>query len=1012
MTITPISRSDFEVAIVCALPLEYDAVSLLIDKFWDESGDRYGRAVGDDNRYTTGRMGNMDVVVVLLSNMGKASAAGAAASLRASYPGVRLALLTGICGGVPKTAKDEEVLLGDVIISKVVIQHDLGRQYADGFATKDTVEDGLGRPTRNIRNMVTYLETILGRRRLEERANTFLQTIQKKPQGRRRGPNYAYPGADHDRLFQASYQHKHHTSTTCECAHHQGGADSVCEASRSLLCEDLGCNDAYLVRRDRVEEKRNLQSKDRQQAQAPWIFVGRIGSGDMVVKSGENRDRLAARHKIVGFEMEGAGVWDEVPCIVVKGVCDYADSHKNKRWQDFAAATAASTAKALLEQYTKTDAPASVIARGIEPGDDRELRHGGPCFSVPFPKNKHFVGRTTILETLIEKLFTDEACLCVALVGLGGIGKTQVALQVAYWAKENQPDCSVFWVPALSEASFEQACMDIARKLGLQGAQDESPMQMVQQYLNSEEAGPWLLVVDNADDREVLFGPSDARGGMYEYLPEGENGRILFTTRSKDVADLVADDEVVELKEMSGDEAKDCLGKILARKDLLRDDARVNELLRELTYLPLAITQAAAYLKRNGVSITKYLQLLRSTEQDMVGLLSRQFPDKTRYAGSQNAIASTWLVSFEQIRKTDSAAADILSFVSQIEPKAIPQSILPKTGTEEELITAIGTLCTYAFLSRREDGETLDMHSLVQLATRIWLEREGTAESTLDEVAVHLAGVFPSDDWENREVWRQYLPHAIRVLRVGRANDGKEVCDLGYWVGRCLKVDGRIREAVEFLEYVVAVRGRTLAEEHPDRLASQHALAGAYEANGQVEKAVDLLEHVVAVKTRTLAEEHPSRLASQHELAGAYRANGQVEKAVEILEYVVAVEARTLAEEHPLRLASQHELAGAYRANGQVGKAVEILEYVVAVEARILVEEHPNRLASQHELAVAYQANGQVEKAVNLLEYIVAVKARILVEEHPDRLASQHELAVAYRANGQVEKAVEILDLQ
>ncbi|KAF7553716.1 hypothetical protein G7Z17_g3467 [Cylindrodendrum hubeiense] len=889
MGTAPVSRSDFEVAIVCALPREYDAVSLLIDQFWDEDGDRYGRAVGDDNRYTTGRMGNIDLVVVLLSNMGRASAAGTAASLRASYPGLRIALLTGICGGVPKTTENEDVLLGDVIISKCVVQHDFGRLYADGFATKSTVEDALGRPTRNIRNMFTYLETSRGLNQIEARASEFLQAIQKKPQGRRRGPNYAYPGADHDRLYHASYQHKHQASATCVCADHRGSTDPVCEASRSLPCGDLGCDDAYLVKRDRVEQNRQLETEGRQhEAQAPWIFVGRVGSGDMVVKSGEDRDRLAAQHKIVGFEMEGAGIWDEVPCIIVKGVCDYADSHKNKRWQNFAAATAASTVKALLEQYIKTDAPAPAIARGIEPGDTRELRNGRPCFTVPFAKNKRFVGRVAILEKLIEKLFTDEACPCVALVGLGGMGKTQIALQVAYWVKENQLDCSVFWVPALSKASFEQACIGIVKTLGLQGAHDEGPMNTVQQYLNSDEAGSWLLVVDNADDNEVLFGAPDAGAGIHEYFPESDNGRILYTTRSKDVAASVADDDVVELEEMSRIEAKECLDKMLGTKELLQDDASINGLLRELTFLPLAITQAAAYMKRNKLPIAKYLQLLRSTEQDMVRLLSRQFPDKTRYAGSQNAIASTWLVSFEQIRKIDSAAADILSFISQIEPKAIPQSILPTPGTKEELISAIGTLCTYAFLSRREDGETLDMHSLVQFATRIWVKREYGVESTLDEAAMHLAAVFPSDDWDNREVWRQYMPHAIRVLRAGRVEETEEMCDLGYWVGRCLQVDGRIREAVEVLEHVVAAQG-TLAEEHHDRLSSQHSLAMAYEANGQIERAVEMLEHVVAARG-TLAEEHPDRLASQHALAMVYQANGQTEKAVEILEYVVAIE--------------------------------------------------------------------------------------------------------------------------
>ncbi|KAJ3454451.1 hypothetical protein MRS44_018345 [Fusarium solani] len=358
MASRPASRSDFEVAIVCALPLEYNAVSLLIDHFWDEDGDPYGRAVADTNTYTTGRIGNFDVVLVLLSDVGKISAASSVASLRSSYPELRLVLLTGICGGVPNPGTDEELLLGDVVISKSVIQYDHGKRYPDSFAVKDTIENSLGRPTKNIRNLITSFETDRVRERLEQRAAFFLQQFQGKSSGRRRRPNYHYPGADKDKLFEASFRHKHHLSPQCVCANCHKSSDPVCEESRKLSCDELGCDDKYVVLRERLETKRQLERNGRtKEAQAPFIFVGPVGSGDMVLKSGEDRDRIAKRDGILAFEMEGAGVWDEIPCIVVKGVCDYADSHKNKSWQAFAAATGASVAKALLEQYTQTDKP-------------------------------------------------------------------------------------------------------------------------------------------------------------------------------------------------------------------------------------------------------------------------------------------------------------------------------------------------------------------------------------------------------------------------------------------------------------------------------------------------------------------------------------------------------------------------------------------------------------------------------------------------------------------------------
>jgi nucleoside phosphorylase len=102
---------------------------------------------------------------------------------------------------------------------------------------------------------------------------------------------------------------------------------------------------------------KDINSRQGNEVQKPDIHFGTVASGDVVMKSGEERDRIAKRDKVIAFEMEGAGVWDNLPCIIIKGVCDYADSHKNKKWQSFAAATSASAMKALLERYIRTDRP-------------------------------------------------------------------------------------------------------------------------------------------------------------------------------------------------------------------------------------------------------------------------------------------------------------------------------------------------------------------------------------------------------------------------------------------------------------------------------------------------------------------------------------------------------------------------------------------------------------------------------------------------------------------------------
>ncbi|KAJ9134825.1 Kinesin light chain 1 [Coniochaeta hoffmannii] len=402
-------------------------------------------------------------------------------------------------------------------------------------------------------------------------------------------------------------------------------------------------------------------------------------------------------------------------------------------------------------------------------------------------------------------------CPSVALTGLGGVGKTQVALPLAFWTKENKADWSVFWVPALSAATFEQAYTDIARRLGITRGDDQDVKECVQQYLSLEAAGRWLLVVDNADDAELMCGSFSAPQGLDSYLPQSENGRIVFTTRSRDIAVRVAE-ETVKLDEFNLSETKRLLERLVTRKDLI-DDAAVTELLQELTYLPPAITQAAAYLERNEVSIAEYLRLLRNTEKDME---------------STNAVAATWVVSIKKMRDLDHNAADLLSFMSQIEPKSIPQSLLPELDSKVQTVRAIGTLCGYAFVSKLDD--MLDMHTY---------QADGQIKKAvaLLEQAVAVQGRTLAEDHPSRLASQHALAGAYQS-------------------------DGQIKKAVALLEQVVTAKERTLTEDHPSRLASQCNLAIAYQADGRMPQAAELLKQVVAVELKMSEEDHPDRLAS------------------------------------------------------------------------------------------------------------------------------------------------------
>lgn len=407
----PSSRDDFEVAIICALPLEYNAAYLIFDELWDKDGDQYGRAPGDHNSYKTGRVGKYNVVLALLPHMGKVTAASAAASMRSSYGSLRLALLVGVCGGMPRS-ENGDILLGDVIISNIVVQYDLGRLYPDKFVRKDAVSDNLGRPNTDIRSLLATFETDPGIDQLEDQTAQFLQELQNKVAQTKRQGKYDYPGTAQDKLYKSTYCHKHHGSRTCLCNSCLSDSDPVCEAALSLSCDDLGCDDEHLVKRNRLQLKHQLELKESKEAQQPCVHVGAIASGDMVMKSAAHRDRIAKESGVIAFEMEGAGVWDEVPCIVIKGVCDYADSHKHKGWQNFAAATAASASKAILGCYIQTDkvtkvssgesqvesshsvSTAGTAHRDSAPGSSSTVFHGPISGRYVFPGAQATTGAT------------------------------------------------------------------------------------------------------------------------------------------------------------------------------------------------------------------------------------------------------------------------------------------------------------------------------------------------------------------------------------------------------------------------------------------------------------------------------------------------------------------------------------------------------------------------------------------------------------------------------------------
>ncbi|KAK6348117.1 hypothetical protein TWF718_005932 [Orbilia javanica] len=329
------ARQDLHIAIICALSLEANAVLALFDDIYEDGSDMYRKQEGDQNIYTIGSIDGLNIVLCHLPGMGVSNASGAAAHLRRSYTQIRLVLVVGICGAIPSLSKNKDIFLGDVVISDSVVKYDFGRQFPHGFERKGGKEEIFG-PLKL--ELVALFEKLKMERKKDEfqmKAARVLQALQQKM-----GDNYGYPGAENDILFPPAYPHEPYQQTPPS-----GRTSSKCKIQSNSAhqkvwkedCRDLGC-----------ARGKTMRKRPAQDCILPSVHIGKIASADTVMRSGVHRDKLAEIESVIGFEMEGAGVWGQENCVIIKGVSDYADSHKNKTWQPYAAATAAAAAITFL----------------------------------------------------------------------------------------------------------------------------------------------------------------------------------------------------------------------------------------------------------------------------------------------------------------------------------------------------------------------------------------------------------------------------------------------------------------------------------------------------------------------------------------------------------------------------------------------------------------------------------------------------------------------------------------
>lgn len=626
---------------------------------------------------------------------------------------------------------------------------------------------------------------------------------------------------------------------------------------------------------------------------------------------------------------------------------------------------------------------------------------------MPFRRNHHFTGRKPQLDQLEKWLFIEDREK-IAIFGLGGVGKTQIVLELIYRTRERHKNCSIIWIPVINTESLQQEYCNVARQLGIPEweARKADIKNVVKEYLSNESAGQWLLVFDNADDINMWIREPSC---LADSLPSSKKGCIIFTTRDRKTAVKLASRNLVEVPDMTEDMATQLLKQGLSNQDLANNEQDTKALLEQLACLPLAIVQAAAYINENNIATSEYLSLLADQEEEVIELLGKEFEDEWRYRTLKNPVAMTWLISFEQIRHRDPLAADYLSFIACIDPKDVPFSLLPAGPSRRFEIEAMGTLDAYSFITRRSEDLALDVHRLVHLAIRGWLEKEKALAQWTEKAVARLEEVIPVDENQNRSTWRKYLPHARNVLESDLINkDAANRIRLSWKFGLCLIHDGRFNEAAASLIGIVDTLKRAVGADHIATLHTMDGLALAYCRQDRWEEAEALLVQAMEGNIRVYGREHSGTLAVISHLATLYLNQSRSKEAKELVLQVVRTKRRVLGSKHPDTLNGLDDLADIYIKEGQWKVAKDIRVHIAETSKKVLGPEHIDTLSAISSLALTYSAKGRFEEAEELQSQVLETAKRVLGPEHRHTLSDLSNLAITYSRQGRWEEAEEL----
>ncbi len=680
-------------------------------------------------------------------------------------------------------------------------------------------------------------------------------------------------------------------------------------------------------------------------------------------------------------------------------------------------------------------------------------------WTVPYRRNPYFTGRDDLFcfldECLASTTQTKFTMTCydaltqpLALTGLGGIGKTQIAVEYAYRAYAQGKYAHVLWINAAGEEAILASFTSLAALLPTFPAANETNQQKlvdaVKQWLERCMQS-WLLIFDNADDLSSI----------QNYFPRYGNGSLLLTTRAHAVGSLAL---AVEVEKMSFIEGECLLLRRSQRVQQMSDEKvnAVEHLVRILDHFPLALDQAGAYIEETGCTFDMYLHLYQTHRR---ALLARRGAQATNYPES---IFTTWSLSFQMVKQANPAAAQLLQLCAFLAPDHIPEELLkegasywpaPLQQAVEDPFTfnqLLEVLFRFSFIKRLTEDRMLSIHRLIQVVQLDMIDPE--EQSRWAERIVHVVNnLFPCQPNEDVSSWPQCLRYleqvqACMMLIEQYRLQISEAADLLDRAGVYLRIHASYPLAEAFYQQVLCLHeklwkrhhletARTLnnlgmlcwqqgkyeqvepyydralyiCEEqlgtHPETAKILHNLGILYYYRGEYEQAEAYYQRSLSLREKLLGTHHPETAGTQNNLGFLYTKQGKYEQADTYYHQALVTQEEHLGVHHPETAKTLNNLGFLYMKQENYEQAEACYRRALLFRKELLGIHHPETAITLSNLGFLYMKQENYEQAEAYYHQALAIQEAQLGSHHPEVAEILHNLGVLYYQQGKYEQA-------